>query len=120
MAAHNDLGKEGEKLAKSFLERKGYTILETGWRAGRAEIDIIARKQDILVFVEVKTRRNNTFGYPEDSVGDKKEQLLFEAAGFYMREIGYEDEIRFDIIAITMQPKQEIRHFRDAFFPGWS
>ncbi len=119
MAAHNDLGIRGEQLAKSFLLKKGYAVLETNWRVGKAEIDLIVKKENILIFVEVKTRRNNTFGYPEEGVTAKKERMMFEAAGFYMRKIGYEEEIRFDIIAITMNPNQEIKHFRDAFFPGW-
>ncbi len=119
MAKHNELGIKGEQIAKSFLLKKGYQILETNWRVGKAEVDLITQKNDILVFVEVKTRQNNVFGYPEDSVTDKKEQLLYEAAGFYTREKEYEGEIRFDIIAITIDPTLDIKHFRDAFFPTW-
>ena len=119
MAAHNELGKHGEYLARLFLLKKGYDILETNWTVGKAEVDIIARKRDVVIFVEVKTRQNSVFGYPEEGVTAKKEKLMMEAAVFYTREIGHEAEIRFDIIAITIEPDMEIRHFRDAFFPAW-
>lgn len=119
MAAHNELGKEGEHLAQLFLQKKGYELLETNWTVGKAEVDIIVKKREVIIFVEVKTRRNNVFGHPEESVTAKKEKLMMEAAVFYTREIGHEDAIRFDIVAITMEPQLEIRHFRDAFFPTW-
>ena len=64
MSWNNILGKRGEQLAVSFLEKKGYQILATNWRHRRAEIDIIAMDEDVLVFVEVKTRNNNNFGEP--------------------------------------------------------
>jgi len=120
MAAHNELGKQGEYLARLFLLKKGYDILETNWTVGKAEVDVIARKRGVIIFVEVKTRQNNVFGYPEESVTAKKEKLMMEAAVFYTRDIGHEGAIRFDIVAITIEPDMEIRHFRDAFFPTWN
>jgi len=119
MAAHNELGKKGELIACSFLQKKGYELLETNWTVGKAEVDIIVQKRGIIIFVEVKTRQNNVFGYPEESVTAKKEALMMEAAVFYTRDIEHEGEIRFDIISITIEPDMEIRHFRDAFFPTW-
>ena len=68
MAVHNELGTWGEEVAAQYLTKKGYTIVERDWKSGHRDIDIIALKDDIVVFVEVKTRRNNYFGEPEDAV----------------------------------------------------
>lgn len=120
MATHLDTGKIGEKLALEYLEKKGWRIAERNWRAGRGEIDIIAwAAENLLVFVEVKTRSSDDFGGPEDAVGSKKQNLLARTAGAYMESIGYEWIIRFDIIAILFHHGKllEIRHIEDAFFP---
>ena len=66
MAIHNELGKKGEQLAVDFLQKKGYTILDRNWRFKKAEVDIIAQKEQILAIVEVKTRSSNYFGNPQD------------------------------------------------------
>lgn len=120
MAWNNILGKRGEQLAVSFLEKKDYQILATNWRHRRAEVDIIAKDGEILVFVEVKTRNNNHYGEPEIAVDQKKENLLASAGAAYMREIEHDWEIRFDIISIIYKNKQSftIKHFEDAFFPN--
>jgi putative endonuclease len=72
MADHNDLGKLGEELAVEFLEKNGYSILETNWTFQKAEVDIIAKKENILAVVEVKTRSSIDFGLPQDFVKPKK------------------------------------------------
>lgn len=121
MAKHLDTGNLGEAEAVLYLEQKGWTIAERNWRSGRGEIDIIAWENDrILVFVEVKTRSSDGFGGPEESVGAKKQDLLARTAGAYMESIGYDWEIRFDIVAIVLHKGriQEIRHLEDAFFPS--
>ncbi len=120
MARHNQTGKLGEAIARRHLEEKGYRILQANWRYRRAEIDLIAMQGDILVFVEVKTRSSVGFGRPEEFVTPYKEQLLTAAAIAYMEETGYEEEIRFDIIAIVYRSPEdyELEHFPDAFFPG--
>ena len=119
MANHNELGKFGEEIAKKFLEEKGHIILESNWTWANLELDLISMEQSILVFTEVKTRQNASFAYPESAVGKKKEKQIYEAAAEYMDRIGHEKEIRFDIIAITIEPKINIEHFPDAFFPTW-
>ena len=117
MAKHNELGKKGESLALIFLKNKGYTILAQNWRYGRAEVDIIAQVEDIIVFVEVKTRSTDYFGYPEESVTAHKQQLMANAAEGYFDEFEIEAEVRFDIIAIIHNVRQtSIHHFEDAFF----
>ncbi len=120
MALHNEIGKRGEQLALNFLRNQGYQILETNWRYSRAEIDIIARKEGILVFVEVKTRTAAAFGPPEAFVSAKQERLIANAAAVYMEQIGHDWEIRFDIIGVLLsQSETSIKHFEDAFFPSW-
>lgn len=120
MASHNDLGREGEQLARTYLEGKGYRIIVSNWRHGRAEIDLIATYDNTLVFVEVKTRSNSQFGQPDEFVGPKKEQQLAKAACAYMEQVRYQGEIRFDIVAILLPPQApaEVNHIQDAFFPG--
>ncbi len=122
MAKHLQTGKQGEERAVSFLQKKGYEILETNWRFRRAEIDIIAKKQKVLIFVEVKTRSYDFFGKPESFVNERKKALITDAAMAYMRAIGHTWEIRFDIIGILLERPEvvEIKHFEDAFFPGMS
>ena len=119
MAWNNILGERGEQLAVSFLKKKGYTILETNWRYLRAELDIIAKVEDILVFVEVKTRSNNNYSEPQDAVNQKKKDLLAAAGAAYMRKINHDWEVRFDIISIIYKNEKDfsIEHFEDAFFP---
>lgn len=120
MAAHNDIGLQGEQLARTYLEDKGYRIIVANWRHGRGEIDLIVSFQETLIFVEVKTRSSTAFGTPDEFVGPKKEQMLAQAAGVYMEQVRYQGEIRFDIIAIILPAKgaPSIKHIPDAFFPG--
>lgn len=120
MAKHLDLGQRGEKLARSYLEDRGYEICETNWRYSRAEIDIIARHDHLLIFLEVKTRVSIRNGFPEDDVQTDKQRLLADAAAAYMDNCDYEGEIRFDILSVLIPPDRpaQIRHVVDAFFPG--
>ena len=119
MAAHNDLGKRGEKIAVNYLLANGYSVLEQNYRFSRAEIDIIAKKDNILVFIEVKTRSNVKWGYPEVFVNKRKVDLFMDTAYHYMEKIGHEREIRFDIISIVLSKNSpmDFRHFQDAFVP---
>ena len=86
MAEHNELGKRGEQLAIDFLVENGYTILEKNFRFLKAEVDIIAKKENTIVAVEVKTRRSNFFGNPQDFVNPKKIKLLVSAMDFFVTE----------------------------------
>jgi putative endonuclease len=110
-------GKAGEDLAAHFLEKSGLKILERNFRFERGEIDLIAEEGEELVFIEVKARRSNVFGAPEDAVTEKKqEQIHTVAEGYlFMHEID-DRPCRFDIVAIDYQNgSAEIRHIRDAF-----
>ncbi|MBP7272385.1 MAG: YraN family protein [Saprospiraceae bacterium] len=120
MANNNKIGEIGEQKAVDFLVKNGYSIVARNWRFKRAEVDIIAQKDAILVFVEVKTRSYNYFGEPEEFVTPQKEALLNAAAAAYMEATHYSGEIRFDIIAILLQRQTPIiKHYEDAFFPEW-
>ena len=117
MAKHNELGKKGEKLAIDFLIENDYKILEKNYRYLKAEVDIIARKKDVLVVVEVKTRSSDYFGNPQDFITQKKIKLLISAIDYYIVQRDLDVEVRFDIIAIIHQKdKTKIEHLENAFF----
>ncbi len=116
MAEHNELGKKGEKLAAEYLQKKGYTIVEKNYRYLKAEVDIIAQKENILAVVEVKTRSTDYFGNPEEFVNPKKIKLLISAIDYYVTERDLDVEVRFDVVAIINQKNNvKIEHLEDAF-----
>ena len=117
MAEHNDLGKFGEELAVEFLQKNGYEILETNWTFQKAEVDIIAQKENTLAIVEVKTRSSIDFGLPQDFVKPKKIQLLVKAVNEYVISKDLDIEVRFDIIAVHKEGKSfAIEHLENAFY----
>lgn len=117
MAEHNELGKLGEELAVDFLQKNGYDILETNWTFQKAEVDVIAQKENILAVVEVKTRSSIEFGLPQDFVKPKKIQLLVKAINEYVIANDLDLEVRFDIIAIYKENGEfHIEHIEAAFF----
>lgn len=111
-------GDEGEEIAASFLERHGYTLLEKQWRFMRFEIDLIAIKEQVIVFVEVKTRYSNTYGEPWEAVNKAKRKKICESADAYIRQNDINQEPRFDIISIIKSDKEfRIEHLEEAFWP---
>ena len=119
MARHNELGKEGEGIAKIYLQKQGYEILDENWTSGKSEIDLIALKNRIIIFVEVKTRSSAAFGEPEDFVERHKHKQMELAATAYIAIMNHRYDIRFDIIAITFTNSEEykLNHIEDAFWP---
>ncbi len=115
MAEHTELGKKGEKIAINYLIEKGYIILEKNYRYLKAEVDIIAKKNNVLAAVEVKTRSTDHFGNPQDFVNPKKIKLLLSAIDYYVNDKDLDVEVRFDIIAIIHQKTVKINHLKDAF-----
>ncbi|MGJ8744311.1 YraN family protein [Polaribacter sp.] len=116
MADHNELGKKGEQLAIHFLIENNYKILEKNYRYLKAEVDIIAQKENTLAVIEVKTRSTDYFGNPQDFITPKKIQLLLLAIDHYVVERDLDVEVRFDIIAIIHQKNTtKIEHLEDAF-----
>ena len=117
MAYHNELGAIGEQLAANYLLKHGYTVLERNFIFQKAEIDIIAQKDSLLVIVEVKTRNSDFFGDPQSFVTPSKIKLLVKAANEYILMNNLDLEVRFDIIAILKNKHQEnIEHIENAFY----
>lgn len=117
------LGQRGEALAWNFLRKRGYSILEKNYRTPFGEIDIIARKGSVTVFLEVKTRRDHRFGFPAESVDWRKQQKMIRVAEAYLQAKGLENRAaRFDILAITWDGKSEpdFSLLEDAFAIGES
>ncbi len=112
----NPLGKEGERIAKEFLRRKGFSILQENYRTPFGEIDIIAREKDVIVFVEVKTRADLTFGSPFEAVNRRKKEKIKNVALCYMKRLKKECPARFDVLSINIDDgREKIEHIRDAF-----
>jgi putative endonuclease len=113
------LGKEGEEIATAHLIKENYKILARNYRSGRAEIDIIAMKDDLIIIVEVKTRETDKYGNPEESVGTGKINMLSQGAENFMLDRDLHNNVRYDIISIIKnQYKTDVHHLVDAFWPG--
>lgn len=118
MASHNDLGSYGEKLALEYLVSHGYKILETNWQFKHLEIDIIAKKEAFIVFIEVKTRKTSYFGEPYTFVTVSKQKNIINAANGYIDRFNIKEETRFDIISVLYNNQQkDIQHIEDAYYP---
>jgi putative endonuclease len=118
MAEHNDLGKQGEEIAQQYLSDKGYKIMQCNWRFGSDEIDIIAKKDNLLIIAEVKTRQTNFFGEPEEAVTKTKQKFLIRATETYINQKNIDLETRFDIVSVVISNGQVmINHIEDAFYP---
>jgi putative endonuclease len=110
-------GREGEELAAHYLAEKGYEIVERNYRHKRSEIDLIVKKNNWLVFVEVKFRSSDAFGYPEDFVDYKKTRNIMDGAEQYTYDKNWQGNVRYDIVAIRrINGEQEIKHIEDAFY----
>ena len=116
MAQHNELGKRGEEMAVAHLLAKGYEIVARNFIYQKAEVDIIARKDNILAVVEVKTRSTPDFGNPQDFVKKKQINQLVKAIDYFVNEHNLDVEVRFDIIAIiNNKAGTRLEHLEDAF-----
>lgn len=112
----NSLGKEGEEIALHFFRKKGFRIIEKNYRTPFGEIDIIAKEKDILVFIEVKTRADNSFGYPFEAVTPRKREKIRRVALSFLKKYKKELPARFDVLSITLDgDKRNIEHIKDAF-----
>ena len=111
MAEHNQTGNTGEAMALAYFLEKGYRILHQNWRHAHWEVDIIAEKNNILHFIEVKTRRTSKFGFPEDGVDKKKIQNLISAAEEYLFQYPQWKRIQFNILSITMKKDEPVEYF---------
>lgn len=117
MAAHNELGLAGEKIAVDLLQKKGFTIREQNWRFQKAELDIIAQKGSLLLIIEVKTRSTHYFGDPQDFIKEQKINLIIKAANQYIESNDLDVEVRFDVIGIVKNHRgTSVIHLEDAFY----
>ncbi len=111
-------GDLGEKLARDFLKKKGYRIIETNFRCRRGEIDIIARHKDFLVFVEVRSKRNLEWGTPEESITAGKKRRVKTAAFQYLRELEKQPkQWRIDVVVLEIDEAgkaKRIEHIESA------
>lgn len=118
MTNNKTTGNRGEELAAQYLVQHGYTIIERNWRFKFWEVDIIACKNNMLHFFEIKTRTSNKFGNPEESIGKQKMANLRNAAEEYQYLHAEWKYLQFDVLAITMHYNQPIEYFliEDVYF----
>lgn len=125
-AKHLLKGRSGENIAEETLRVNGYRIMARNWRYDRLEVDFVAKDEGTLVFIEVKTRNEISYGQPYEAVDRQKERRLARAANAYIHRYGHRGEIRFDIISVVlpqdlpggMSLRPEVRLIKDAFWPG--
>jgi putative endonuclease len=117
MADHNDFGKAAEDMAADYLQKNGYKVLVRNFRFQKAEIDIIAEKDDLVIIVEVKARSTDAFMLPQEAVTKTKIRSIVSAANRYLKEFEKDNEVRFDIISILPDENKNliINHITDAF-----
>jgi putative endonuclease len=110
-------GDTAEQIARQYLEKKGYSIIHTNWYYGHLELDIIARENDELVIVEVKSRTGEGFSHPSEALSDKKMKQIIEAADAWVQLTGWKGDARFDLIIIvfTGPDSYELEHYDNAF-----
>ena len=117
MAEHNDFGNLAEDLAVEYLEKKNYRIIARNFRYQKAEIDIVAEFDDLIVVTEVKARSYNTLIEPQAAVTKKKIKSIVMCTDFFMQDRTIDKEVRFDIITVLPDEKGvlQLTHFQDAF-----
>jgi putative endonuclease len=112
MAAHNEFGEAGEQMAAEWLEQQGFQLISRNWKSGRYEIDIIASRDGILHFIEVKSRHDDQFGKPEDWVDRKKGNRLLSAGEAFQNKYPAWTNVQYDIFSILLTSDGK----RDFFF----
>ena len=105
---HLEVGKIGEEIAKKFLEKNGYEVIEQNYRTKYAEIDLVAKKQKDLVFIEVRTKVGENFGTPEETINKKKMRKLYGNAMAYVSIKKWNGSFRIDAICIVLKPDHSI------------
>jgi putative endonuclease len=108
---HIHTGKKGESLAAEYLLQKGFTILHSNWRWSRYEIDIIAIKDNILHFIEVKTRRTADYGFPEESISKWKLQCMLKAGAAFLGQHGVWKRVQYNVLSITLVNNKPPEYF---------
>jgi putative endonuclease len=114
MMDKTQIGRLGENLAADFFEKKGFLVAARNYRHKKAEIDLIVKKDDWLLFVEVKTRASTEYGHPEQFVHDFQVHRIFDAAEEYIFSTDWQGHVRFDVVSILLADPPLIEHFEDA------
>ena len=110
-------GQVGEQLAADFLVQQGFEIVERNYRYKHSEIDLIVKKANWLIFVEVKSRSSYAYGHPEEYVDYQKVKKILEGAEHYIYEIDWQGNVRYDIVSVKLnRDNPEIVHLEDAFY----
>jgi putative endonuclease len=119
MAAHNDFGKWGEQFAAQYLERNGYIILERDWHLGHKDLDIIALKDNKIIFVEVKSRSKDGLMDVMLAIDEDKRRNLLSAGKAYMQHRNYDHDFQYDVIIVigTDEVSARIEHIPNCIFP---
>jgi len=107
-SANLEIGQLGERIAKKYLQDKGYRIMDENYKNKYAEVDLIADNKDILVFVEVRTRITEQFGTPEDSINRNKMKKLIRNAEAYVARRRYSKKHRIDAVCIVLNKEREL------------
>ena len=111
MVVHLEKGKSGEEMAIAYLIKNEFELICSNWRFRRYEIDIVAVKNEVIHFIEVKTRHSDKFGFPEESVSGKKFNNLRMAGAAFISRFREGQKIQFDILSIRILPGKEIEYF---------
>lgn len=120
MSVSGDTGRRGEEIAAVFLSGEGFEILHRNWRAGRYELDIVARKDGILHVVEVKSRHAGALTGPEDAMTRTKFDCLCRAAEAYVCRYGLDVDVQFDLVAVEFSGDgYQVRYVPNAMVPRW-
>ena len=107
------LGKRGERQAQKYLKRQGWKILEKNWKNPFGEVDIIAKRDEVIAFIEVKTRLSDEFGAPNEAVQKSRKLKYIRGANYYFLNKNIDCTVRFDIIEIY---KGQLNHIENAFY----
>jgi putative endonuclease len=114
MSQHNEIGKIGEEIAKKFLEKQGYKVIEQNYRTKYAEIDLIAQntclpwQKKFLVFAEVRTKKGENFGTPEETINQKKMRKIRQNAIAYAAIKKWNGPFRIDAVCIVLKPDYSV------------
>jgi putative endonuclease len=111
------LGKEGERLAERYLQKKGYKLVERNYRCAGGELDLIVLDRRVVVFVEVKTRTGHGFGTPLEAVEFRKQRKMIQAAQFFLAVKGLQQrDARFDVVGVSWAGREVVvEHIENAF-----
>ncbi len=118
MVSNRAIGDSAESIARQYIAKLGYKIIDTNWYHEHLELDIVAQEKDQLVIIEVKSRNGIRFQHPSEAVTEKKIRRIIEATEAYIQKKDLNFETRFDVITIIFTENEfELEHFKDAFYP---